>query len=178
MNYRVMLSGSPAEPVAMATHSGYGPLREGAQRTTAQHHGKQQRVWASAVCISGSILRTDAFSPPPLAVVEGVQSSSTFQNRRHFPVSFPTPTALHHPECLSKPIFPNKARGRSMCSSQRAYSVLLYLTWKLECGFTKLPGSITFTLRCESSGHVSVLFVFILQPPRQSASCGGEGLHV
>lgn len=34
VNYRAMLRGSPTEPVAMATLSGYGPLWEGARRTT------------------------------------------------------------------------------------------------------------------------------------------------
>lgn len=38
MNYRVMLSGSPTELVAMATHSGYGPLWEGVQRITGKFH--------------------------------------------------------------------------------------------------------------------------------------------
>lgn len=111
VNYRVTLSGSPTEPVAMATHSGYGPLWEGLQRTTAKHHGKQQRVWAPALCISGSVLCTDAFPPPPLTVVECVQNSCTFQNGRHFPVFSPTPTPLHHPECSLSPSSLRKQEG-------------------------------------------------------------------
>lgn len=38
VNYWVMLSGSPTEPVAMATRSGSGPLRERVQRITRKYH--------------------------------------------------------------------------------------------------------------------------------------------
>ena len=57
VNYWVMLSGSPTEPVAMAIHSGHGPLWEGVQRIAGKHHEKQQRELGLGclVCISGSI---------------------------------------------------------------------------------------------------------------------------
>lgn len=98
VNYRAMLRGSPTEPVAMATLSGYGPLWEGARRTTETHRGEERRVWASALCVSGGVLCADVLGPPPLAAAERVQSSHPFRSGGHFPVFFPTPTPphLHH----------------------------------------------------------------------------------
>lgn len=98
VNYRAMRRGSPTEPIAMATLSGYGPLWEGARRTTETHRGEERRVWASALCVSGGVLCADALGPPPLAAAERVRSSHPFRSGGHFPVFFPTPTPphLHH----------------------------------------------------------------------------------
>lgn len=132
VNYWGMLSGSPTEPVAMATHSGYGPLWEGVQRTAEKHHEKQQRVWVSAFCISGSILCTDAFlscpwlSPVCSAVVECVQNAHTFQNGRHFLVLFSTLTPFHHSEHLSKPVFPKKTGVHWVFAPNMLYSTCVF----------------------------------------------------
>ena len=122
MNYWVMLSGSPTEPVAMATHSGSGPLWEGVQRTARQHHEKQQRVWALAFRVSGSSLCSDAFYPCPWlsparsAVTERVQNSHTFQNGRRPPVFSSVLTPFCHAECLANPSSVMKRRASDGCS--------------------------------------------------------------
>lgn len=109
VNYWVMLSGSPTEPVAMATHSGSGPLREGVQRITGKYHEN------SSVSLGLGFLyfwkhffvQMHFFLPLPLAlalccpvVMQHAQSSQTF------PIFLSILTPFHHSDCLSKPVFP------------------------------------------------------------------------
>lgn len=66
MNYWVMLSGSPAELVAMATHSGYGALWVVVQRIAEKHHDKQQCVFRPKLSIFGRhFVQMCVFTPAP-----------------------------------------------------------------------------------------------------------------
>lgn len=109
VNYRAMLRGSPTEPVAMATLSGYGPLWEGARRTTeTQRRSGGSGPRPSAFREAGSVLCADACGPPPLAAAERVRSSHPFRSGGHFPVFFPTPTPPHLHHASASPSSPTR----------------------------------------------------------------------
>lgn len=130
VNYRAMLRGSPTEPVAMATLSGYGPLWEGARRTTETQWRRAAGLGLGPLRFGRRPLCRRAWPPAPRS--RGARPElSSFPKWRALSRLLPHTHAAPSPSRLSKPLFPHAAGGRPPCSSRPGHPASPCLTLKL-----------------------------------------------
>lgn len=131
VNYRAMLRGSPTEPVAMATLSGYGPLWEGARRTTeTQRRRRAAGLGLGPLRFGRRPLCRRAWPPAPRS--RGARPElSSFPKWRALSRLLPHTHAAPSPSRLCKPLLPHAAGGRPPCSSRPGHPASPCLTLKL-----------------------------------------------